>query len=219
MAKSKKIVKRRSLTHKRRKTFLKKGKKILKRKKKHRRYKRLKGGSDASNPTVHFIIDTEVPPMILFIGYIPNEEYLPDYLAGKSEEYIKSLRKGGFLNDAYCKIQADDNYIRLNGISMGFLKGKHKCKYLFRETLNALFNELKQRDISKYSKLFLIDVQGDNAERARALNCYNSVLNEFNYTVQTGGVPTPGGPRTLNLDDLSPGPRLWKNSVLLMEDV
>ena len=74
-------------------------------------------------------------------------------------------------------------HLTLSYISTGKLIGQHKCKEFFREILTYYFSlKLPKK------AYFRINVMGDSSERGRALNCYNTVLNEYGYgyVLQTG---------------------------------
>jgi len=124
--------------------------------------------------------------------------------------FIGSIDGGG-AGDATCEIQYDglktggaEYTLRLAYINMGYFKGKHLCKHLFRETLRYTLSAVP--DKVRIVKINSIGTSAGN-ERARALNCYNTVLEEFqfNHTMDAGDRLSPARP----LDPTEGGTRYW----------
>jgi len=105
---------------------------------------------------------------------------------------------GTIEDEAVCRIAIwGDEEIKLEEMRMGRYTNKKLCKYLFRETLREVFEH------SSKLKKFKVFVGGVTEERPRALNCYNSVLNEFGY------IHTMNGKDAKSLDPTEYGNRYW----------
>ena len=149
------------------------------------------------------------PPPVQF----PERERSVRIATGASDTPTKGMFigsiDGGAGEDAICEIQynaiklnPDNGYtIQLASIIMGSFKGKHLCKHLFRETL--------RHTLMAFPKVgkFKVNSMGTNNERGRALNCYNTVLEEFQFkhTMGDGDWISPA----LSLDPTEAGTRYW----------
>lgn len=159
-------------------------------------------------PEVFFYEKDINSPLGRLVGYIPN-----DLTRGQMLQASGAGPPPG-QDVATCELQFATfrNFVSLSYINMGPFKGKSLCKHLFRETLKRLIEtEDEDRRRGKTSitlDLFRIDVQGGAAatveERARALNCYNTVLEEFGYSHTMGGLDAQP------LDPNIVGYRYWK---------